>query len=50
MASKVKQRKASKVYTSEIAESFASAVNASARQVRKEKPADSLERVAKTKR
>ncbi|MDW1944138.1 hypothetical protein R7Q10_19130 [Vibrio sp. Vb0599] len=50
MADKVKQRKGSKVYTSELAESFAQAVNAAARQVCKEKPADSLERVAKTKR
>ncbi|MFN1549726.1 hypothetical protein [Vibrio natriegens] len=41
MAGKVKQRKAGKVYTPELAESFANSVNASARQVGKEKPASS---------
>ncbi len=50
MADKVKQRKGSKVYTPELAESFAQAVNAAARQVSKEKPADSLSSAAKTKR
>ncbi|MDK9763268.1 hypothetical protein KI743_14780 [Vibrio sp. D420a] len=50
MADKVKQRKGSKVYTPELAESFAQAVNAAAKQVSKEKPADSLGSAAKTKR
>ena len=50
MADKVKQRKGSKVYTPELAKSFAQAVNAAARQVSKEKPADSLSSAAKTKR
>lgn len=38
MAGKVKQRRARKVYTSELAESFANAVNLAAKQVSKEKP------------
>ncbi|MDW3046237.1 hypothetical protein R8N28_10845 [Vibrio sp. Vb1554] len=50
MVDKVKQRKGSKVYTPEIAESFAQAVNAAARQVREKKPADSIDSAVKTKR
>ena len=41
MDGKVKQRRARKAYTSELAESFAKAVNLAAKQVSKKKPVSS---------